>query len=62
MRLGKQSRELFDLLSGQAAGKVSQVPRDNLAENADGIEFRVTLPTLETQAVMHHPATIRSPI
>jgi len=43
VRLGKKSRELFNLLSRQAACEVRRVPRDNLAEDADGIEFRVAL-------------------
>src|SRR5713101_7375224 len=43
VRLGKKSRELFKFLSGQTVRKVRRVLRDDPAEDANDIEFGVTL-------------------
>lgn len=43
MRSGKQSWELFELFRRQPAREVRRVPRNDLAKDADGVEFGITL-------------------
>ena len=57
VRFSKKPRELFELFRRQAAREVRRVPRNHLAKDADGVEFRVTLTS--RSALFLHDLKIR---
>jgi hypothetical protein len=69
VQLGQEQRQLLELLGRQGAGELRQVPLQDAAPDADGVELRMPLRTglllllqvLEIQVPDLMPIQVRTP-